>query len=86
MKEWLTAQHISSLKQPPYSPDTNLMDRFLFRNYEVYRRGQHFCDSQEIDESVRQFSNATAPSKLTKEIESFLEHLQKVIDVNGDYV
>ena len=86
VKEWLTAQHVSLLKQPPYSPDTNLMDRFLFRNYEVYRRGQHFCNSQEVDESVRQFLTTTAPSKLTKELENFLEHLQKVIDANGDYV
>ncbi len=40
--EWIETQHMSLLKQPPYSPDTNLMDRFLFRNYEVFRRGHDF--------------------------------------------
>ena len=86
VKEWLTVQHIYLLKQPPYSPDTNLMDRFLFRNYEVYRRGQHFSDSREIDDSVRQFLFTTAPNKLAKELENFLEHLKKVVDAHGDYV
>ena len=42
-----------------------------------------------LKRSVKMFANflnATAPRKLTKPLEIFLEHLQKVIDVNGDYV
>lgn len=45
---WLEEHHVSLLKQPAYSPDRNLMDRFIFRNYECYRRGKSFSDSTEV--------------------------------------
>jgi len=84
--EWIETQHISLLKQPPYSPDTNLMDRFLFRNYEVFRRGRDFDNSNEAHENVRQYMDGMTNNKLVKELQNLLTHLQKVIDVNGNYV
>ena len=86
VKEWLAAEHISLLQQPPYSPDTNLMDRFLFRNYETYRRGRDFANSQDVDESVRQFMDTITKQQLDKQLQNLLDHLQKVIDADGNYV
>ena len=84
--EWFEAQHMSLLKQPPYSPDTNLMDRFLFRNYEVFRRGHDFENSHEIHHNFRQYMDAMMSSKLLKELENLLLHLQRIVDANGNYV
>lgn len=84
--EWIEAQHMSLLKQPPYSPDTNLMDRFLFRNYEVFRKGHNFENSNEVNENVRQYMDDMTNSKLLKELQNLLLHLQRVIDANGIYV
>ena len=74
------------LKQPPYSPDTNLMDRYIFRNYETYRRGQHFSNSREVEINFRSYLDSISASKLGDEFETFKIHLQKVIEADGNYL
>ena len=54
VQDWLAQEHVTLLKQPAYSPDTNLMDRYLFRNYEVFRRGVNFNNTQEVDRNVEE--------------------------------
>ena len=83
---WLEHQHINILKQPPYSPDTNLLDRYVFRNYETYRRGNDFANSNELENSVDNFLNSLTPAQMEKEFAVFKQHLQKVIDSEGDYI
>ena len=83
---WLEEHRVSLLKQPPYSPDTNLMDRYIFRNYECYRRGRNFSNSGEVSKNFRQYLESTSKAKLTEEFQNFTRHLQSVIDAYGDYV
>ena len=33
VKNWMREEGVTWIKQPPYSPDFNLMDRFIFRNF-----------------------------------------------------
>jgi hypothetical protein len=84
--DWLEQQHISLLKQAPYSPDTNLMDRFIFRNYESFRRDKNFNDSNAMRESVMEFLNSITSAKLSKEFEKVKVHLNSVILARGDYI
>ena len=86
IREWVEDQHMTLLHQAPYSPDTNLMDRFLFRNYESYRRVQDFANSQEVSENLQDFMNAQTAAKLSKEFENLKVHLQNIIQGGGDYV
>ena len=37
VQQWIASQNITLLPQPAYSPDTNLMDRYIFRNFETFR-------------------------------------------------
>lgn len=83
---WLEEHRVSLLKQPAYSPDTNLMDRFIFRNYECYRRGKNFSNSGEVSNDFRQYLESTSEAKLTSEFRNFTRHLQSVIEADGDYV
>ena len=43
--------NIVHMKQPPYSPDFNLLDRYVFRNMEFERRNMDFNTKEEIEES-----------------------------------
>ena len=43
---------IRLLKQPAYSPDYNLHDRFTFRNFEVFRRDKEFQGVEDIRQYV----------------------------------
>ena len=86
VRSWLENHHVTLLKQPPYSPDTNLMDRYIFRNYECYRRGQHFANTEEVQNNFRDYLDSISVSKLSHEFETFKNHLQKVIEADGDYL
>ncbi|KAL4494398.1 hypothetical protein ABPG72_019808 [Tetrahymena utriculariae] len=41
-KQILEDQVCRIIKQPAYSPDLNLQDRFTFRNFEIYRKNIYF--------------------------------------------
>ena len=87
VRRWLEDQRISLLPQAPYSPDTNLMDRFVFRNYESFRRNINFETSQEIQMSFMDYmDNNLTNAKLSKEFQNLKEHLQSEINADGDYV
>ena len=86
VRNWLENHHVTLLKQPPYSPDTNLMDRYIFRNYECYRRGINFADAEEVRHNFRAYLDSTSEAKLSDEFETFKNHLQKIIEANGCYV
>ena len=87
VRQWLEHQHVSLLPQAPYSPDTNLMDRFIFRNYEIFRRNTNFETSQEIQQNFIEYvDNSLTNTKLSNEFQSLKEHLQNVINAGGDYV
>ena len=86
VKRWLEGENVRILKQPPYSPDTNLMDRYIFRNYSMFRRGLHFNSSREVEINVEQYLEQVTINKLSKEFRDCKEHFQKVIDTDGDYI
>lgn len=86
VQDWLAGQHVTLLKQPAYSPDTNLMDRYLFRNYETFRRGVNFNQTQDVDGNVEEYLNSVTNRQMSKELECLKAHLQKIIDADGDYL
>ena len=63
------------------------MDRYLFRNYEVYRQSTDFTTHSEVKENIQSFLDTSVTTeKPGIEFEEFKKHLQEVIDENGDYV
>lgn len=44
-REFFKKENINRLVQPPYSPDMNLCDRFLFRRFKTSILGKEFSSS-----------------------------------------
>ena len=55
VRRWIDHEGMSLVKQPPYSPDYNLLDRYVFRNFEVHRRQRNFGSIAEIEARIEQF-------------------------------
>jgi [histone H3]-lysine36 N-dimethyltransferase SETMAR len=78
---------ITLVKQPPYSPDMNLLDRFVFRNLEFDRRAVHFPNKDALTLYLQNFlENKMTRFKLARELDRLKHHLQEVIDIHGNYV
>ena len=45
VKSWMFEKGVNWIKQPPHSPDFNLSDRYVFRNFEAHRRGKDVSNS-----------------------------------------
>lgn len=86
VNQWLTDRHISLVRQAPYSPDTNLMDRYVFRNFETYRQNTDFHNPAEIRQIIQEFFDSLTERKLAKELDQLKTHLQMIIVAHGDYV
>lgn len=78
---------IRFIRQPPYSPDMNLLDRFVFRNLEFDRRITRFPNINCLSQYLQSFmENKMTRSKLSSEFDHLRNHLQKVIENNGNYI
>ena len=86
VRQWFESENITLVKQPPYSPDYNLMDRMIFRNYEVYRRNINFNSANEVLLNVRQFLEGLTAPQLDREFHKLIVHIQSVIEQNGNYL
>ena len=76
--DWLLPQNVMCVKQPPYSPDFNIMDRFVFRNLEIFRRGQDYNNLEEVNKALSDYIQTLSERKLMNERENLKTHLQKV--------
>ena len=86
VKQWLQQVGVATVKQPAYSPDVNLQDRYLFRNFETFRRGRPSTNAAEIQNLVTQYLQATSASSLRKEFVNFKEDLSSIIEAGGNYL
>lgn len=84
--EWVNSKQMTLVPQPPYSPDYNLMDRYVFRNFEVYRLGENFANSEEVSEAVAGYIALFTPRMFMKQLEALKSDVLKVIELNGDYI
>ena len=65
---------LMSIKQPPYSPDMNLLDRYVFRNLEFARRNKSFNNKEEVEHFLNEFLNEKMTRfKLSRELNRLQE-------------
>lgn len=86
VKNWMREEGVAWIKQPPYSPDFNLMDRYIFRNFETHRRGSDVYNSAGVSELISNFLDHVSPHLLRNEYQNFCQHLSKVAENDGDYM
>lgn len=86
VSQWLDDLYVVKVKQPAYSPDLNLMDRYIFRNFTSFRRGKNVSSPEEVKHLISNYLNSLTSEHLNNEMEKFLKHLQFVIDNEGSYI
>lgn len=84
--DFLRDNDVDRVQQPPYSPDMNLCDRYIFRNMEVHRKNTEFTDRNSVLQFLKNYLDQFSRHKLGREFTRLREDLQKIIDLNGDYL
>lgn len=85
-EQFLVSAGIQRIPQPPYSPDMNLLDRFIFRNMETRRSHKSFKTESEVRVFLNEFLNDQTRVMLQNELLHFRQELQEIIDAEGDYL
>jgi transposase len=83
---FLQLNSIDRLPQPPYSPDMNLMDRYIFRNMEAARKGKTFNSIDEVKMFLEEFLGMQTRYKLTREMNRLREDLDSIILCGGENI
>lgn len=85
--DFIGQKNIRLLKQPPYSPDTNMCDRFIFPCLEALRANkQNFDGREDLSNFLsNELPNFTA-NKMRKAFDKMKEDFQKIIDNDGHYL
>jgi hypothetical protein len=85
-RQFLDSRGVFVINQPPYSPDTNALDRFGFRAVEEKRHRLSFPSAPEVEGHVTDVLKGFSSERLVNEFHALLEHLQLIIDGGGAYV
>ena len=85
-RAFLDNNNVVTLKQPAYSPDFNLCDRWVFGRLELNRKHISFQSAEEIKEYVTEELKKVSKEELTAELERFKIDLKDVIDRDGAYL
>lgn len=85
-KNFIEYREITLIRQPPYSPDFNMLDRWLFSYLKKSLHKKNFANSEEIKKASLQLFHDVTDNRLQNEISKFKLHLHNVIKERGNYV
>lgn len=77
-------QNIRLLHQPPYSPDVNLCDSYIFPRLEALRTD--FKSREEIQQFLEETLPTFTPQRMESALLTIVDKMQKIIDAQGAYV
>ena len=83
---FLQKNNVRTLKQPPYSPDCNLCDRYLFPRLEALRCKKNFEKREEIQQFLDQHMSDFSVQRIAKAIGDMMRHFENIILNNGSYI
>ena len=86
VQDFLSERDVVLLKQPAYSPDTNLMDRSVFRNFETFRRDIVYENVAHLTSSLKTFFSQITADQLNREFTALKSDIEQIIDNGGDYL
>jgi len=82
--QYLDGRNIRLIRQPPYSPDVNLCDRYIFPRLEALTKP--FQSSQEISNFLGAELPKFTAQRMYKALEDAIDHMKKIIEMNGNYI
>lgn len=84
-RNFLSAKCCKMINQPPYSPDTNILDRVIFPMLEMRRRNTVFNERQDFEEFLILNLATLNREMMKKELDKLKERCEEIININGDY-
>ena len=84
--DFLRSKGVRVLKQPPYSPDYNLCDRWLFGTLERKRKKQNFASVHNLEEFLQEALQGLDKAAQERQWVHLKEGLTAIIDASGDYL
>ena len=85
-KEYVDNNHIVLLKQPPYSPDFNLLDRLVFPAFEMKRHSCYLADHQRVYDAFSNFLIVFSRNGFINAKKNLVQTLEKVVEAGGSYL
>ena len=82
----LHRKNVTILHQPPYSPDFNLCDRYIFSELEKGRISQNFTNKEELEIYLSRSMKSLHSEQLARQLTYLKNDLSKIIQNNGDYI
>lgn len=83
---FLVSKHVTVVGQPPYSPDYNLLDRWVFSKLENSRRDTNFVDENDVLQHVTDELRGLQENELKHQFAKLKSDLQDIIASSGDYL
>jgi histone-lysine N-methyltransferase SETMAR len=84
--DFLSSKGVKVLRQPPYSPDFNLCDRWLFSELEKIRRRVNFSSAAELFLFLQESLTQLDKNAIQRQLEHLKKDLLAVIDARGSYL
>ena len=72
--------------QPPYSPDLNICDRWLFQRVKKDLSKQKFENADEVLSAALHCLKQTAENEFIHQIEKLLDDCKLIIEKGGSYL
>jgi histone-lysine N-methyltransferase SETMAR len=82
---FFTNKNVSLLHQPPYSPDYNILDRFIHPHLEDKRQKTNFKSADDLYKFITKELRDISADRWSSEKEKLVCCLSNVIKKNGDY-
>ena len=83
---FLQKKGITLLKQPPYSPDYNMLDRWVFTVLERNRTCRSFESEEDVNSYVTGQLRNLSKDDLSYQFQKLKSDLRQVIDARGSYL
>lgn len=84
--DYLTNKGVRLVKQPPLSPDYNLLDRFVFSSIESSRCGVNFSSETDLKVYLTDHLRNLCSQGFMQQFSNFKQDLLAIIDAHGDYL
>jgi hypothetical protein len=85
VSDYLKDKGVALLHQPPWSPDFNILDRWLFARIENSRRGINFLNEKEVQAHVTADFNTITQDELKHAFDKFKTDMHMTVDRGGVY-
>ena len=83
---FISRKNIYTVYQSPYSPDFNLLDRWINGHIKANFKHKVFSSAEEIEKSTLQVLRTIPEESFLHHVETLKTHLNNVIDQNRAYI